>query len=389
MPPGKLTPKMIQSAAILARSKGMLLKSVLLLFALLALGWSLLTMVRVPVAVNWKFALVAGEFGYGLALWPLAVAAVAWLTRGGAPGFAGVIVAVGLIAAGFFLKPAVQAWGISRNLPDRLATAFGPASLPATADVGPVQTHEYAPGLALDFYPMRRADGRVAPCIVMLHGGGWDGGERSQLAGFNRRLARMGYAVAAMSYRLAPEHPWPAQREDTLAAVAWLKSRAGELGIDPTRLVLAGRSAGGQIAAAVGYLGDPAIRGVVALYAPHDMRFAWSVSREDDALNSLKLMRQFLGGPPEERPEIYSSASGQLLVAPDRTPPTLLVHGSIDTLVWVRHSQRLAARLDEVEVPHLFLEIPWATHACELTDWGPAGRLTHRALAHFLAAVTK
>lgn len=367
----------------------MLLKTLLLLFALLTLGWSLLTMIRVPVAVNWKFALVAGEFGHGLALWPLAVAVVAWLTRGGAPGFAGVIVAAGLIAAGFFLKPAVQAWGIGRNLPDRLATAFGPASLPAAAEVGPVRTQEFTPGLALDFYPVRRADGRAAPCILILHGGGWDGGERTQLASFNQRLARMGYAVAAMSYRLAPEHPWPAQRKDTLAAVAWLKTQAADLGIDPTRLVLAGRSAGGQIATAVGYLGDPAIRGVVALYAPHDMRFAWSISREDDALNSLKLMRQFLGGPPEGREEIYTTASGQAQVQTGRTPPTLLIHGTIDTLVWVRHSQRLAARLDEAQVPHLLLELPWSTHACELARWGPAGRLTERALAHFLAAVTK
>ncbi len=367
----------------------MLLKSVLLLFALLALAWSLLTLVRVPVAVNWKFALVAGEFGHGLAWWPLAVAVIAWQTRGGASGLAGGIVVLGLIAAGVFLKPAVQAWGLGRNLPDRLTAAFGPASLPAVAEVGPVQTHDFAPGLALDFYPVRRADGQAAPCLLILHGGGWDGGERTQLAGFNHRLAQLGYAVAAMSYRLAPQHPWPAQREDTLAAVAWLKAQAADLGIDPTRLVLAGRSAGGQIATAVGYRGDPAIRGVVALYAPHDMRFAWSISREDDALNSLKLMRQFLGGPPEDREEIYTTASGQSLVQAGRTPPTLLIHGTIDTLVWVRHSQRLAARLEGAKVPHLLLELPWSTHACELTRWGPAGRLTERSLAHFMAAVTK
>jgi len=77
------------------------------------------------------------------------------------------------------------------------------------------------------------------------------------------------------------------------------------------------------------------------------MRFAWSVSRPDDALNSMLLMRQFLGGPPEACAEAYDSASGQGLVQRGRTPPTLLVHGTIDTLVWVRHSRRLAARLTE------------------------------------------
>ena len=63
-------------------------------------------------------------------------------------------------------------------------------------------------------------------------------------------------------------------------------------------------------------------------------------------------MRQYLGGPPDtpERMALYHSASGQLLA--DRTsPPTLLVHGYPDTLVWYRHSRRLAAHLRELGVP--------------------------------------
>lgn len=371
------------------RINGMLLSFLLLLLALLSLGLALLTVFRVPVWVNWRLALLAGEFGWCLSVVPLLVGWIAWSRLPDDSATLGPVAAMSGLAVGLLLLPVARGWWMGRNLMVALTRAFGPAPMRPAAVAGPVQTHGYAPGLALDFYPSRRTDGRPAPCIVMLHGGGWDGGERTQLAGFNERLARMGCAVAAISYRLAPEHPWPAQREDTLAAIAWLKAGAEGLKIDPSRLVLMGRSAGGQIAAAVGYLGDPAVRGVVALYAPHDMRFAWSVSREDDALNSLKLMRQFLGGPPEGREEIYDSASGQLLVTPGRTPPTLLVHGTIDTLVWVRHSRRLAARLAEAEVPHLLLEMPWTTHACELTDRGPAGRLTHRVLAHFLAAVTK
>src|SRR5690606_39651091 len=69
------------------------------------------------------------------------------------------------------------------------------------------------------------------------------------------------YAVAAIDYRLAPAHPWPAQREDTHLALAWLKANATKLGIAADKLVLFGRSAGGQIAAAVGCTAnDPAIR---------------------------------------------------------------------------------------------------------------------------------
>jgi len=197
--------------------------------------------------------------------------------------------------------------------------------------------------------------------------------------------------VAAISYRLAPRHRWPAQREDTHAALAWLKEHAARLGVDARRLVLVGRSAGGQIATAVAYgAADPAIVGVVSFYAPHDMVFAWGVSREDDALNSVNLMRQYLGGPPDSaaRRALYASASAQLMVGP-RTPPTLLIHGRPDTLVWYRHSERFGQRLRAVGAPHFHLELPWATHGFDFNLDGPGGQLADHAVEGFLRAVTR
>lgn len=379
----------------------MLLKFLLLLLAILLLGLSLLTVVRVPVIVNWKLALMAGEYGYLLALFPFGLAAIIWLSRDDKPGLAVAGLLVCALAMGFFIKPMVEAWLIGRSLPQRLERAFGPVQqkppafslaglLRATPPIAPVAIHEYKPGLKLDFrHPA--ATSAPPPCVIVIHGGGWDGGNRAEMAGFDDWLVAQGYAVAALDYRLAPAHPWPAQRDDVMAAIAWLKSQADKLDIDATRLVLLGRSAGGQIASAVGYTAhDPAIRGVIALYAPHDMPFAWSVSREDDALNSIKLMRQYLGGPPDAgRMARYQSASAQLNVAADLTPPTLLMHGTIDTLVWRRHSERLAARLEEAGRPHLFVELPWATHAFEYNPNGPGGQLATFAVRWFLAAVTR
>ena len=377
-----------------------MLRGLLLIIALGFAGLGSLTAVRVPVAVNWRLALAAGEFGHWLWVLPAGLAVGVWVRRGGQPGWALVTVAICGLAVAFFLKPAVQASAIARRLPaemraglggkgpDRpafsIAGLFGSAPAPVEA-----QPYRVAPDLPMDFYrPAAIPPGGVA-CVIVIHGGGWDSGDRQQLPGFNHWLVAKGYAVAAISYRLAPAHPWPAQRDDTLAALAYVKAHAAELGIDPLRIVLCGRSAGGQIAAAVGYTADdPSIRGVVALYAPHDMRFVWSISRDDDALNSLKLMRQYLGGPPEGREEIYTAASAQLNVHRGRTPPTLLVHGVIDTLVWQRHSDRLAARLTEAGVPHLNLALPWAVHALEFNLSGPSGQLTTYALEGFLAGVT-
>jgi acetyl esterase/lipase len=225
--------------------------------------------------------------------------------------------------------------------------------------------------------------------VIVVHGGGWDSGERNELAHFNHWLARLGYAVAAIDYRLAPKTIWPAQRDDVLAALAFLKGNAARLGLDPARFVLFGRSAGGNIAESVAYgAGDPAIRGVIAFYAPADLHFAWQYSREDDILKSPLLMRQFIGGPPDTARAAFDNASPYFHVTP-AIPPTLLVHGYLDTLVWHRQSERLAERLKESKVPHVFVSLPWATHAFEFNLSGPGGQLATYSTEWFLAGVTR
>jgi acetyl esterase/lipase len=374
---------------------------VILLLAALAALVSLLTWCRAPDTLwAWKLAILAGEFGHWLLLLPLALA-VATLC-GPAGMWRVAALALCAFAAGGFVRPAISAARIAARMPGELRAAFGPAALAAEPafDVGrlywgravaPAQVHvevfarPAGEELALDFYgPAAAPDtrGKPRPCIVVIHGGGWDGGERTQFTDWNDEWVSRGFVVAAISYRLAPRWIWPAQRDDVLAAIAWLKANSGRLGLDPARLVLLGRSAGAQLATAVGYgANDPAIRGVIALYGPHDMPFAWSVSREDDALNSIKLFRQYFGGAPDtpERQALYESASGQLL-ARAGSPPTLLVHGVPDTLAWYRHSERLAARLQELGVPHYFLRLPWATHAFDFNHNGPGGQLTDAAI---------
>ncbi len=389
-----------------ALSTGDVITSLLLLLALCSAAVALLTMLRAPAWVfAWKLAILAGEFGHWLALLPLAVGVAA---VGGTTGMGRVVILILCVAALLgFLRPVWSAARVARPLPAGLRAAFGSAAPGETALAwsrlftgrrrprARVTTETFARPdgheLLLDLY---RPEGPVAPesarrpCVVVIHGGGWDGGDRKQLDEWNHWLVARGWLVAAVSYRLAPKWQWPAQRADVLAAMDWLKTRADELGLDPGCFVLLGRSAGGQLATAVGFgANDPAIRGVVALYGPHDMPFAWSVSREDDVLNSLNLMRQYMGGPPDEtRREHYATASGQAMAHAD-SPPTLLVHGEPDTLAWVRHSERLTHRLGELGVPHYFLRLPWATHAFDFNPDGPGGQLTAYALEWFLASV--
>jgi len=375
-----------------------MLRWTLFTLALAALALGLLTVFKAPDWVDWKLVILAGEFGYWVALLPAAVALTAhWVPAARGPT-AGLTTSLALIAAGLLVQPCFQAWRIGRGLPAALAGAFGPVAIgrapfsvgqlfrrfPAAA---PKETVTYADSLALDFY---RAVGRnPAPCVLVIHGGGWDDGDRGQIPAFNYWLARHGYAVADLSYRLAPEHQWPAPREDVEAAIAFVRDRAAQLGVDPNRLVILGRSAGGQIAEASAYAAhDPAIRGVAALYAPADMNFAYAWAREDDILKSPHLLRQYLGGTPATARANYDGASAIQLVNA-ATPPTFLVHGRLDTLVWYRQSERLEARLSAAGVKHVFLSLPWATHAVEYNLDGPSGQLTTFALEWFLAAVTR
>lgn len=375
-----------------------MLRWLLLFSALLLLALASLTVVKSPDWAPWKLAVLAGEYGHWLAVLPLGIAALAWLSRGDSPLLAIGTVVVSALAVGCFLRPSVEAAQISLRLPEKLERQLGRVEIarapfsvtglfrgaPATV---PAETMNYAGELALDFF---RAVGRKnAPCVIVVHGGGWNSGDRGQIPRLNHWLAGHGYAVAAISYRLAPKFQWPAQRDDVLAAIAFLKSHAEQLDIDPARLVLLGRSAGGQIVEAVGYMsGEPALRGVVGLYAPGDMVWGYQFAREDDVIKSPVLMRQFLGGTPESARANYESASGYLHVT-KAAPATLLLHGELDTLTWNRHSVRLAARLAENGVPHAFVSLPWATHAFDFNLSGPGGQLTTFSLEWFLAAATR
>lgn len=108
--------------------------------------------------------------------------------------------------------------------------------------------------LHIDQLPARlyRPGSDPAPLVVYLHGGGWTMGSLESHDRICRRLADgSGAAVLAIDYRLAPEHPWPASVDDTVAALRWVASAPAELelGGAPTAVAVAGDSAGGALAA--------------------------------------------------------------------------------------------------------------------------------------------
>jgi acetyl esterase/lipase len=276
--------------------------------------------------------------------------------------------------------------GFKRRKPLSFRDLFLGIPLPRLAP----EVHAYArrdgADLKLDFYRAQGAPG-PAPCVVLTHGGGWDGGSRSDFGELDRFLAASGYAVASLDYRLAPRHTYPAPVEDVREALAWLKGHAGPLGLDPDRFILMGRSAGGQIALQAAYLdSDPAVRGVVAFYAPADMVLGYRFPCSPWILDSPRLMRDYLGAGGDEGLAAAATAS-PLENASAGAPPTLLLHGRPDVLTTWLHSEHLRIKLARLGVRHFVVDLPWAPHGYDWSFRGPGSQISLFFLERFLAEV--
>lgn len=378
-----------------------LLASAALIVALLP------TAVMMPSSVEWQRRLaitgLEGEFGYRYVLWPVGLLAASLVLgrRHRGVGMAASLLALAALA--LLAKPVVQAWQLGQSLPAQMDAAFGPgavdrppfslrglyAPLPAPL--------KYEESLYDGTHPFEfiRAVGRSpAPCVILLHGGGWFGAGYQDHRPFPLWLAHQGYAVAAIAYSVLPRGRWPEPRDDTLHAIETLRAHARELGIDPDRFVLIGHSAGAQIALATAYAAhDPAIRGVIAFYPPTDLRDGWRlasiISLKLHGMDGRRILQTFFGGTPQTAGTNYDSASAVTLVGPD-TPPTLLVHGVLDSLVPIGQSQELDAKLGDQNRPHLLVAVPWASHSFDLMNFdGPGGQIAAYAVARFLAAETR
>jgi acetyl esterase/lipase len=242
---------------------------------------------------------------------------------------------------------------------------------------------QFASGLALNLYqPL--TSGKY-PGVIQVYGGAWRTGSPDHDEKFSRYLASRGYVVVSIDYRHAPQHHFPAQLEDVKMAIEYVRSHASQWEIDPDRLGIIGRSAGGHLATLAAYQPDAQpLQVVVSYYAPVDLTVGYADPPVPDPIDSRQVMRDFLGGTSTDLPELYKQASpGQLINR--RLPPTLLVYGGQDHLVESRFGRKLATNLQSFGTPTVFIEIPWANHAFDVIFNGTSNQLALYYTERFLA----
>lgn len=161
-----------------------------------------------------------------------------------------------------------------------------PPELDSAKDLSIPAPHGAIPARIYTPKALRKTDG-LAPCLVFYHGGGWVIGDLDSHDVVCRKLAHEGeLIVISIDYRLAPEHKFPAAVDDAIAAVKWVASHAKELGVDASRVMVGGDSAGGNLAAVVALAardGDgPKLAGQVLIYPATDFAMTHPSHREPE-----------------------------------------------------------------------------------------------------------
>ena len=217
---------------------------------------------------------------------------------------------------------------------------------PGVRFIADQQYREGSPIWRVDVALPEKPAAAALPTIVMVHGGGWSGGDKD--GGRNQicHWAKRGYVGVTIRYRLLSEAPFPACIEDVKCAVRWLRAHARQFHVDPNRIGAFGHSAGAHLVAMLGVC--PASAGLDTGPWPEQsslVNAVGGVATPTDLLNGREL-RRFEGATEEDRRALAKKCSPITYVSAD-APPFLLVHGTTDGTVPPDNSTRFVAALRE------------------------------------------
>lgn len=222
---------------------------------------------------------------------------------------------------------------------------------------------------------------KLNPAIVIIHGGGWRSGNRSQMETFAIEMASKGYSCFNIEFRLSMEAPYPAAIFDVKNAIQYIKKNAQKFNIDTTKVAVLGCSSGGQMAALIGTTNGKS-----------DFEDSKTNSKFSSKVNAIidvdgilafkhpesvegKVAGLWLGGSYEEIPTIWQQAS-PLHNADNNTPPILFINSSIprfhagrDDMITILNKYGIYSEIQTLEnSPHSFWFLnPWFDKTIEHT----------------------
>ena len=273
-------------------------------------------------------------------------------------------------------SPLIALTGWSRVLPRELEIA------------GPFDA---APGVRIDLYRRMDAADAANPTLLYVHGGSWTGGDpHKQSRNLFHLLALRGWTVATTTYPLSPEATFPDHLVGVKQAIAWLRGPGASHGVDPSRIGIAGGSAGGHLASLAALTpdrpeyqpgfetADTSVAACVSFYGIYDF-LNRNRTRHDWPLIPEVVMKS---DPTTDR-ERFEAASPLDQVRPDAVP-FLVIHGSHDSLVPPAEARLFVDALRAVSENEVdYIELEGAQHAFDAVS-STRSRLASNVAAEFL-----
>jgi acetyl esterase/lipase len=374
-----------------------------------ALSATIWIIIPAPLYNIWLFSVLASEwsFGFGcLTLFGIVCALFSRSRNGNRHWIIGLPINFAALIISFY--PYISAYRAAQTANVSLSFSEYFSGFKRDDSKGEYITRRFAEiggnELQADVYAPPAGTEKNGAGIIVVHGGSWSGGRRGDFPQWNRWLARQGYVVFDVDYRLAPQPNWQTATGDVKCAVAWVRQTAAEFGISPVRLALFGRSAGGQLALLTAYsdaeprlpascltADSQTVRAVVSFYAPTDLIWGFDNPANRAVIDGRGTLSRFLGGNPRESDEIKSrfSAASPINHVSEKTPPTLLIYSGQDQLVRQENMYFLADKLSANRVPHRAILISYAQHGFDYNFNGWGAQVVKPQILEFLREHTK
>jgi len=228
---------------------------------------------------------------------------------------------------------------------------------------------------ALHFDAFVNTKKKKNPAVIMIHGGGWRSGNKSQMQFIGKEIAAKGYSCFAIEYRLSLEAKYPEGVIDVKNAIKFIKDNAAKFNVDPNKIAVLGCSSGGQMAALIGTTNNNPLfedknfksKSSSKVHAIMDVDGVLAFKHPESSEGDMAAF--WLGGKSDEIPENWKNASA-LSNTDKNTPPVLYICSSIprfhagrDDMIKILNNYKIYNEVQTIpDSPHSFwFYDPWFT----------------------------